>query len=1041
MGASGKKQLEVILNYTDKLSGRSGRTIKSLASVESQAKRTTAAVKLLNKELGRGGGKSSKGSGRLPTEIQLGTRLTRQLAAETARGLKLETQQARLLREQTKTRTEGVRLAREETRLSEQIARAQRPTPAPRTTTPRRAYRPGDWMHDSDRPPDWRKELGDTRPPRRRAERADAPGRLERFGHRAGKVREAAYDFGDAYAQAREGVQRYTDPASELMRSRARLGALGLSGGEAARADESIKKVVAEVKGARLTEVTQAFAELYEVFGSVEDTARNLPRAAQYSFSLKTLHGDRYNSEQLTAQTKSAYKFIDLLGLTKPDAEGKVNHARADAYHDQLMQVLSATGGDVDPREMQQLAKIGGTSLLGMNREGLTHMAALASDVGGSRAGNLQRSLFQSFVGGKLFPRHIKRLSELGMLDESKVLKKTGGKFELMPGAIKHAETISTDPLIFVDKFAEALSRKGIDTTNESQVVNAVAGVTGNTLSQQMLAQLIIRRGEVSRFDEIVAKAEPLDKLYGRASSLPLGSIEDSKAKQENWRATAGGPMLDAGGTFSSHLGSFYADLQKFAEGSPVMAAALGGITGLGNASLSAGEGVGTLAGLLRDLRGGGGGQGGGGGVLGTGLDGSDALAAGWGVGKFLKWGGRSLLGAGSAVAGAAASPYVATALALTAGGVGLYTRNRAVKANEAADGARAGLFESAGRLREQSGGRLPDQIAKSLGSTAFEQLNRAGDLTTKLEPGLYGAYQRVYDPSPYRGWLRPFDGERAPGVFKQRAPELAFPEVMRAFVADVTRRVGAGQISPEAGQRTLKTAEAAWPESFKTATAEAASGLAKLPEPATQTGKALADILTPSRSLPASLSHLGGSLDSLAARVNGLEIRVPSIVLPPVGGATGGAAGGKTKSGYKLGIDPLNIYPPSAVGSVVERDGLAEVHRGNTIFPASLSRRRPGDWLESAEAIGGMGEGAGVPDYSQFATSGGGAQITVHVGDINVTGGADARETGAAVATEVESQVREALARLAALESDVYDPRFVANMTARELNWQRERA
>jgi hypothetical protein len=162
--------------------------------------------------------------------------------------------------------------------------------------------------------------------------------------------------------------------------------------------------------------------------------------------------------------------------------------------------------------------------------------------------------------------------------------------------------------------------------------------------------------------------------------------------------------------------------------------------------------------------------------------------------------------------------------------------------------------------------------------------------------------------------------------------------------------------------------------------------------------------------------------------------------VLPPSSGASGGAAGG-AKPAYKFGIHPLNPFPQSAVGSVIHSGGLVNLHKGNVVFPASLSRRSPGDWLDSAEAIGGAAEGAGAPDYSQFAMSGGGPQITVHVGDINVTGGADARETGASVAAEVERQVREALARLAALEADVYDPRFVANMTARELNWQRERA
>lgn len=1254
MPTPGKRQLEVVLSFRDNLSGKAPRTVKALRSIEGQAKKTVSAVEKLNKVMGGALGGRRSGGSRLSTELQTGVRLSRQLAAEAGRGLKLETQQAKLLRERTRARAEGVRLAREEARLSEQITRqsARAATPARR----RASYQTGDWMRDSDRPRDWRRELGEARPPRISGERPRRAGTFERAGHLAGRTRDAYSDFRDAYGQARDQIREYTDPASELMRARMRLGTLGLNSEEATRADAAIRQTVAAVPGSRLSEVTQAFAELYEVFASVDDTARNIRRAAQYSFSMKTIHGDLYSPEQLITQTKAAYKFVDLIGLTKPDAQGRVDNARVDEYHDRLMQVLSATGGEVNPREMLQAAKIGGTSLIGMSREGLTHIASLASDVTGSRAGNMQRSMLQSFVGGKLFDSNVDALAQYGMVDRSKIRKQRNGKLDIQPGGIRYADTISTDPLIFIDKLAEGMRAKGVDTNVEKDVINATAKLTPNSLAQNMIAQAIIRREEMTRFDELVAKGESLGKMFARSEVSPLGRMEDARAKAENWRATAGGPMLEAGGQVSSYLAPFYAELQKFSEGSPVLSAALAGITSLGGASLSAGEGVGTLASLLRELRGGGGGgtSGSGGGILGTGYGVSDVATGGYmgwhGVRAGLRWGGRGLLAAGTAIGGAAVTPYVAAALATTAGGIGLYTRHRAVKAGEGADSAAQGLYDSVRQLREQSGGRLPADVARNLGATAFMQLDRAGDLTTKLEPGFYGAYQRLYDPSAFRGWVSSYDPERAPEVFRQRSPVLGFPEVMRTFIDDVTRRVGAGQISKEAGDRTLKAAQATFPESFAKASVTAAEAVGKLPEPATQTGKALAEILGPARNLPPSLASLVFSFDSAAAQIRALEIRAPSITLPPSGGSTGT---GKPKTGNRLidSYDPLggfrerggpvrrgvsyvvgeagaelftpgadgfitphdklgwdapsrrafdlpNLLPQSSVGSVIQSDGAVNLHRGNVVFPAKLSRRSPGDWLKSAEAIrasvgrwrrapgdelrralprlprelpassaewrdaagsvrervaaarrapaeelrrtlpgvgrwlhtveavrgmvgrrgardderpdaaeviGGVrprrasadelmpspvgpsalpalpgdwmaaagasrprfakerrapaadllppprlpaegaegSEGAGPVDYSQFApgrSGGGGREIIVHVGGVHVTGGADAHATGAAVAEEVERQVREALARIAALESDVYDPRFIGNMVARDVNWQRER-
>lgn len=1024
---SGKSQLQVILNYKDNLSGKAGRTVASLRAIDKAAGSTLKTIEALTKALGRGGTRGGSRGG-----LGVGTRpssLKPQLDQ-----LRLQTQQTRLQREQLKLSQDKSRLALVEARTGGAVSKALVEEVRLRKENARLSQVEARTAQIRERTSS-AGELADLRALRERVRLQREELKLQSDmrrgrGRRAGWVDELnrkahfAQDVKGVYDDARDRVRGYTDPAGELMRSRARLGALGLSGDEEARATESINKTVAEVRGARLSDVTQSFAELYEVFGSVEDTARNLPRAAKYSFALKTLHGDRYSSEQLISQTKSAYKFIDLLGLTKPDAQGRVDQTRADAYHDQLLQVMSATGGDVDPREMHALAKIGGTSLLGMSREGLTHMAALAGDVGGSRAGNLQRSLFQSFVGGKLYPKHVKALDGLGMIDRSKVLKKTGGKYELLPGGVKHAETISTDPLIFVDKIAEALRSKGVDTTNESQVVNATAGLTGNVLSQQALAQLIIRRAEVTRFDEIVKRAEATDKLYDRATGLPIGQIEDRKAKAENLRATAGTPMLEAGGSLSEQFARALTGLQSLSSDSPVMAATLAGIGTLGTAALSTGDGLNVLTGLLGQFKGGGAG----GGIAGTGADTSDLLSGGY-------FGWRALRGA------LALTPKALGPAAIAALGVGsVYTLHKQYKhdteTRHKAEGDASSQFETVKRLREQHGGRLPDDVARQLSSKAFPGLDRRG-LLNELDVKTYGT---AGYPGVSTGPRYDRDAVMA-GGFARRAPELQYPELMRGFIADIRQMVSSGAMTQQAGDRTLGVAQQAFPEAYKAATESLAQEIAQLTGQVTPLTGAFTNLQTPTTQLAAGLGSAQGAAQNFASRVNALDLTVPLPTLVPFPVTTPGvpAAGAPWKP------------PQSAVGSVVQRDGLVHAHRGNVIVPARLSRRSPGDWLEDFDALRAFdreavaeSEGAGKVDYSAFYSapvSRSAPEVNVTIQSISVPAGGEPREAAAAIAAEVAAQVREALRRLAALEGDVYDPRFIANMAASEMGRERARA
>jgi hypothetical protein len=104
---------------------------------------------------------------------------------------------------------------------------------------------------------------------------------------------------------------------------------------------------------------------------------------------------------------------------------------------------------------------------------------------------------------------------------------------------------------------------------------------------------------------------------------------------------------------------------------------------------------------------------------------------------------------------------------------------------------------------------------------------------------------------------------------------------------------------------------------------------------------------------------------------------------------------------------------PQSAEGSIVQRDGLVHPHAGNVITPAKLSRKSPGDWLES---LGNRRRRAGGP-------------VTVN---IYVAPGAKAADDPAALAVFVRTEVERAVGNGVGLDGDRL-ARLVAHSAARD--------
>jgi hypothetical protein len=131
-----------------------------------------------------------------------------------------------------------------------------------------------------------------------------------------------------------------------------------------------------------------------------------------------------------------------------------------------------------------------------------------------------------------------------------------------------------------------------------------------------------------------------------------------------------------------------------------------------------------------------------------------------------------------------------------------------------------------------------------------------------------------------------------------------------------------------------------------------------------------------------------------------------------------------------------------SALGSIIRSDGVVNLHKGNVVFPASLSRQRPGDWLSQAAAFNSrLKSKEGFRESPARATSNrdlsarsssefnvGGASIEIGNINVSVPAGSTATNDPRALARMIADEVQ----RQAAAKDDALTKRQLAQVERR---------
>ncbi len=181
--------------------------------------------------------------------------------------------------------------------------------------------------------------------------------------------------------------------------------------------------------------------------------------------------------------------------------------------------------------------------------------------------------------------------------------------------------------------------------------------------------------------------------------------------------------------------------------------------------------------------------------------------------------------------------------------------------------------------------------------------------------------------PAPHR-----YNKKISVDLFRQLSPEYKQPEGMKGLIRDVDERVKSGKITKSAGEQTIKIAEIAFPESYKTATSELAGVMEKVRDQASPLGDTFVDLLKPTRTLPDAFGTASTAAARFADRVGGLHVGGS----PVFGGQdSGGGSGPKPSmqtgtSGSPRGYDSNtgsqsthSMTAPKLISSARSRGGI----------------------------------------------------------------------------------------------------------------------
>lgn len=348
----------------------------------------------------------------------------------------------------------------------------------------------------------------------------------QNYERHAGRLRAAAgYGMGAAMtgAGALYTMRKPIEESKKMDISENRIAAIGL-GKEATKEATDFAKAM-KTFGTSAVDNMNLVLDGATAFADVHHAKMVAPMLAKMKFANEAMFGQEQGAD-------NEKKFMDMLKVI----EMRNGLKSEKTFKDQaniIQQVITATGGRVQPEEWLNATKRGGLAVQGMTNEAFYYkMEPLVQMMGGHGYGNAAMSAYQNIYQGRTTQRAANNLAKFDLIgDPSKVkYNKTGDLAHLDIGAIKGAALFKKDQFAWMEQvLIPAINAKGI--TKEDDVVDVIGSFFSNRTASSLFARMYAQRENIHKNMKLNAGADNIDQLDARAQNTTSGKELEAKAK------------------------------------------------------------------------------------------------------------------------------------------------------------------------------------------------------------------------------------------------------------------------------------------------------------------------------------------------------------------------------------------------------------------------------------------------------------------------------------------------------------------------------
>jgi hypothetical protein len=364
--------------------------------------------------------------------------------------------------------------------------------------------------------------------------RSTGPGRLAAMRAGVGSITGGLFAGGTAlgYGSAIAGgliAKEVVEQGAKRMHERVRMQISGMTAKEMSAAERESAQLAKSFPPVAQTTIMHSLRNARAIVGSYKDAAEIMDPLLK----LRVIAQAARPGQDVGEDFDKLVKGLEIKGATQ-------DLPKFTRYLEGMAKAVNVFGDTLKPTDYYEMFKYGRQSTNTLSEKYMLSTApTLAQELGGSSAGTAHSAFFRAIVGGRMTKPALARLSDLGLVDQSKVITPKGGHLASAAGAISGSDLAAANPYEWVNKILlPAMKKKGIvDPYKIQEVINSIFS---NQVAAQLVGLYATQQSRIEKDQKLWQGAKGLDAAHTIMEKDPIIAWEGLKNSFQNLFAELG---------------------------------------------------------------------------------------------------------------------------------------------------------------------------------------------------------------------------------------------------------------------------------------------------------------------------------------------------------------------------------------------------------------------------------------------------------------------------------------------------------------------